>query len=302
MQVQPPPALFSIGEGSLYVCTNRGAFLCVDPASGRRRWAVKYPVPPPAQGVQRGMPRDIDCFWQPNPVVVRDGKVLIAPIDSEDLTVYDAATGQVRWQWSPRGAREQGANRMEHLFGPVNDRVYLVGARRWMSLEWEGGKRLESQDLPYPCAGRPAITPDALYWAGSGRSGEKAGGGIYRMNLAAPHASSVVVDWASLPSAALTGGKPPAGANLLVTAKALVGAAEDKLFIFEIVRKPEDHYQQLLKKDRTQTQVYVDLARFHLGQGEASKALALMKQGSGAGASRETLRANTAAWSPPVHG
>jgi outer membrane protein assembly factor BamB len=94
--------LLTLAGPVLTYCTHSGLVVGLDPATGQPAWALRYPhrndeaddrlleiVPTPEQ---RARARDLA------PCVYADGRLYVAPADSDVLLCLDPATGEVVWQ------------------------------------------------------------------------------------------------------------------------------------------------------------------------------------------------------------
>lgn len=85
------PELLTLAGRNIVLCTNAGAVIALDAATGHRAWAVQY---------QRSPRRIVDANRSPDPApaVVVGGRVFIAPADAEHVWALDAETGAELWE------------------------------------------------------------------------------------------------------------------------------------------------------------------------------------------------------------
>lgn len=85
--------LLTWGDGRLFLNTDLGAVVALDPRSGSLQWAMTY-----RHDSQRLAPGRLDGLV---PCVYADGRVFAAPNDADQLFCLDAVTGRRLWQVSP---------------------------------------------------------------------------------------------------------------------------------------------------------------------------------------------------------
>lgn len=94
--------LLALAGRHVVFCSNTGAAVAVDAATGKRAWAVRYPrskKPPVPSG-------------DAAPALAHAGRVFLVPADGERALALDAETGSVLWQSAPlEGARAIGVSR-----------------------------------------------------------------------------------------------------------------------------------------------------------------------------------------------
>jgi outer membrane protein assembly factor BamB len=147
------PYLLTLAGPTLVYCSHAGVIVGLDAASGRREWAVRYPI------------RDTGEPSDPSPAVADGDRVYVAPADSDRLFCFNAATGARVW------ASERLV--VAHLLGVSGERVVcqLGGFHAGLcALDAESGRRLP--DWGYHVAGADALAPfgrgllcrDRVYW------------------------------------------------------------------------------------------------------------------------------------------
>ncbi len=105
--------LLTLAGGQLFYCTHSGAVVALDAATGQPTWGMRYrPLHVPEDETQPGWPRDL------NPCVFAEGRLYVAPADSDLLLCLDPWTGGVLW--------ERDHIEVQHLLGVAKGRVLLT--------------------------------------------------------------------------------------------------------------------------------------------------------------------------------
>jgi outer membrane protein assembly factor BamB len=145
----------TVAAGRLYIQTNHGAVICLDPADGRPLWVGWYESRPPESGPPASAPdRNL-----PGACLFAGGVVVAAPADSERLFAYDAESGIELWS---RGVRGGG----RELVG-AKDGVLVVSGERLTGLDLFTGRELWSvgfEDPPGYGAGKGLLAGRFAYW------------------------------------------------------------------------------------------------------------------------------------------
>ncbi|MBX9579661.1 MAG: PQQ-binding-like beta-propeller repeat protein, partial [Gemmataceae bacterium] len=81
--------LLTLAGRYVVFCSNTGAVVAVDAATGRRAWAFLYP---------RTTRRSESARPDPSPAVAADGRVFVAPADADRVFALDAETGKLLWE------------------------------------------------------------------------------------------------------------------------------------------------------------------------------------------------------------
>jgi outer membrane protein assembly factor BamB len=92
----PSPPL--LHDGALYVCTNLGIAACVDAFSGRVRWLAGYEFIPRRAGRSPDRDPHRDVRWVNRAPQLAGGRLLVMPLDGEDLLALDPASGRLGWK------------------------------------------------------------------------------------------------------------------------------------------------------------------------------------------------------------
>jgi outer membrane protein assembly factor BamB len=81
--------LLTLAGRNVVFCSNDGAVIALDAATGRRAWGFRYP---------RSKRTDANRSPEPHPAVASGGRVFVAPADGEHVYALDAETGQLLWE------------------------------------------------------------------------------------------------------------------------------------------------------------------------------------------------------------
>jgi outer membrane protein assembly factor BamB/tetratricopeptide (TPR) repeat protein len=144
--------LLSLDGPTLYYQTNLGALVAIDAESGATVWVATYPRQEPNHN---GSERDL------NPAIVHDGRVFVAPSDSDSLYAFDAASGRLSW----KSEKINDDVKLTHVLGVAKDRLIATGNRVLifdvktgkLLHAWPDGKSLEGH-------GRGLLAGDLIYW------------------------------------------------------------------------------------------------------------------------------------------
>lgn len=145
--------ILTLSGRHLIFCSNTGAVVALDAATGQRAWGFRYP-----------RARKPNPSADPAPAVAFGGRVFVAPADGERVYCLDAVTGQPVWESGPtEGARIIGVARgrlVVSTAGPVR-------SLRGLSLDTgsyrreDGGWIQDRTTLPY---GQGLVTDDVILW------------------------------------------------------------------------------------------------------------------------------------------
>jgi outer membrane protein assembly factor BamB len=138
-------------DGIVVCPTGTGVVVALDVSSRAFRWAFRY-ADTAQVGMSRGGPfnssfrRDVDPLnerrWGGMPVVIADGRVLIASSESDQLNCLDLVTGEVLWN------RRRDPYRF--IGGVVDNRVLLVGDKSVVALNLNDGSLAWPAPLSLP--------------------------------------------------------------------------------------------------------------------------------------------------------
>jgi outer membrane protein assembly factor BamB len=147
--------LLSLDGSTLYYQTNLGALAALDAATGSTLWVATYPRQDLRQ-LGNAFERDL------NPAVIHDGRVFIAPGDSDAVFAFDSASGRLLWK-SDRIADDI---KLSHLLGVAKGHLVATGNRvvlfdvktgKLHSAWPDSGKALDG-------FGRGLLAGDKIYW------------------------------------------------------------------------------------------------------------------------------------------
>jgi outer membrane protein assembly factor BamB len=94
--------LLTLAGRHVVFCSNTGAVVALDAATGRRAWGFRYP---------RARQSDAVHSPHPSPAVSSGGRLFVAPADGDRVFALDPETGAVLWQSGPAaGARILGVS------------------------------------------------------------------------------------------------------------------------------------------------------------------------------------------------
>jgi outer membrane protein assembly factor BamB len=152
--------LLTLAGPQLVYCSHAGAIIALDALSGRRSWAVRYSgrsertddEPPP---------RDLA------PGVYAEGRLYVAPADSDRLLCLDPTTGRTLW--------ERDRIEVVHLVGVADGRLIftataarpgLRGVIRAVAADTGADIRdwLQPEDGDLPAFGRGFVAGDQVFW------------------------------------------------------------------------------------------------------------------------------------------
>lgn len=152
---KPPAAPVVVESGTAYVLTNAGAVAAVDTLTGNLKWIRRYersdPLRPRArvrvQNDARQMGFGGQVFHEvaldgfaPSDLVLRDGLLVLAPMDGNMLICLDASTGETRWRCERRD--------MQFPLGVEGDALFVGGEDSVTVLDFASGLRRARIDVP----------------------------------------------------------------------------------------------------------------------------------------------------------
>ncbi len=164
LSVGSPPAIV---DGKVYVCTNAGAVVCIDAATGQGLWAYQYDSEVNTGNMQPNLRDGRPVVRGANPVIVTRGRVICLPADGAQLLCLSTEDGRPMWSSMPQ------VNEMV-LTAIDSDRILLSGPGLTVRSVMDGKTIHEAGNLG-DVHGRPAVTEDQVIASGLGR--------IYRMDL-----------------------------------------------------------------------------------------------------------------------
>jgi outer membrane protein assembly factor BamB len=126
--------LLTLAGTQIVYCTHTGAVVAVDALTGRTNWAIRYPRYEIEKG--EGELRDLA------PVLFADGRLYVAPADSDLLLCLDPATGRTLW--------ERTDMKVVHLLGVGQGRLIFTttGGLREVSADDGDRRKVPNMRLP----------------------------------------------------------------------------------------------------------------------------------------------------------
>jgi outer membrane protein assembly factor BamB len=147
--------LLTLAGRHVVFCSNSGAVIAVDAATGRRAWGFRYPR---ARKAAPGAGND------PAPAVAFGGRVFVAPTDGERVYALDAETGKLVW--------ESGHTEGARILGVARGRLIVAVAgplRGVRGLDLETGSHRTAdggwvQAVEVLSYGQGLVTDDVILW------------------------------------------------------------------------------------------------------------------------------------------
>jgi outer membrane protein assembly factor BamB len=137
-------------------CSHSGAVVALDALTGRWAWAVRYPSRGARARQGSASPRDLA------PCLYADGRLFVAPADSDRILCLDAATGRTLWHSQPV--------EVVHLLGVAGGKlIFTTGLppRGIQAVESATGKILSTWLSPegdVPTFGRGLLAGGKVFW------------------------------------------------------------------------------------------------------------------------------------------
>jgi outer membrane protein assembly factor BamB len=104
--------LITVGAGQVFYCSHSGAIVALDARTGKRNWSMAYPRR------DTRTPEDEPELRDLLPCVYADGRLFVAPIDSEFTYCLDPSNGRILW--------ERRNLEAVHLFGVGQGRLIFT--------------------------------------------------------------------------------------------------------------------------------------------------------------------------------
>ena len=149
--------LLTLAGPNLVYCSHSGAVVALDALTGRRAWAVRYPVLAPIvgselPGIDRPPQRDL------TPCLSAAGRLYVAPSDSDRLLCLDPLTGRTLW--------ERKIVDVLHLLGVARGRLIVTTAGTLRAVDAATGA--DAWTAPdageLPSMGRGLLLGDLVLW------------------------------------------------------------------------------------------------------------------------------------------
>ncbi|MGD9646765.1 MAG: PQQ-binding-like beta-propeller repeat protein [Pirellulales bacterium] len=146
--------LLTLHEGVLYFNTNLGAVAAIQATDGQIRWIHVYRQPQTGDLNQplAHFHRDL------TPCIYHEGRILVAPSDTERILALDAATGELHWEtrYAPDALHLLGVGG-GHLIAS-GDRIYWINVASGKLVRyWPDGPEPKGY-------GRGVLADDVVYW------------------------------------------------------------------------------------------------------------------------------------------
>ncbi|MGE3878291.1 MAG: PQQ-binding-like beta-propeller repeat protein [Planctomycetota bacterium] len=150
-----PPAVPAVVDGGIaFVSTNAGTVAAIDAVSGGVRWIRRYERTDPLRPkrIERNRRLDVGVFggsilhevalsgFAPTDLLLRDGLLVIAPTDGDQLLCLDTATGEVAWRFE--------RDRFRVILGMTDDTLVLASSTEIMAVDIRGGLRRWQRNVP----------------------------------------------------------------------------------------------------------------------------------------------------------
>jgi outer membrane protein assembly factor BamB len=143
--------LLSLDGGNLYFQLNMGAVASLDAETGVVRWVATYPTP------SRGTA--VNPKRTPNPAIVADGLVVVAPEDAPGLFAFEKETGKLVWKTQP-------ATEIQHLLGVAEGKLFATGNHLY-TFDVKTGRALRvwpEAGARFDGYGRGLLAGGCVYW------------------------------------------------------------------------------------------------------------------------------------------
>jgi outer membrane protein assembly factor BamB len=151
---KPRNHVLTLADSQVIFSGDAGAIVAVDSRTGKPKWGLRYP----SRGLEtkNGLPSPRDLC----PPVFADGRLFIAPADSDRIFCLDSLTGQILW--------ERSGIEVVHLLGVARGRLIFstpqglqaIGAATGLDL----GGWLKPDVGTLPPQGRGLLAGDWVFW------------------------------------------------------------------------------------------------------------------------------------------
>lgn len=141
---------------NLVYATHSGAVIAVDAATGKRQWGLRYP--------SRGLNPRGEEVWSHDlsPCVCADGKLFVAPADSDRILCLDPLSGQVLWQRERlRATQILGVRQQLLIFTNASGLRCLDATTGTENNTWQ---QLPGDGSSLPPRGRALLIGDMILW------------------------------------------------------------------------------------------------------------------------------------------
>jgi outer membrane protein assembly factor BamB len=148
--------LLTLAGRNVVFCSNAGAVVALDAATGRRAWGFRYP---------RVRKAEANLSPDPAPAVACGGRVFVAPADADCVHALDPETGQLLWSSKPtEGAQILGVSAgrlIVTVTGPTKG-IRGLNVRNGEYGELDGW--IQGTSSAPPGYGRGFVTDDVIVW------------------------------------------------------------------------------------------------------------------------------------------
>lgn len=278
--------MLSFSDGRVYVLTNLGAIACLDANDGKTFWLNTYSrsstsLPRNAAGnrllVYR--PSTSKPFTQDPPMIV-DGKLFVAPSDSDEILICDAVSGEVI-QRIPRNLESPRFEPVNMMLAVIGDQLILGNDSTIFSIPWRtfdpkkklldnGGKyRIfehptgNTKNEPI-ILGRPFVSADRIYVPISSK--------LYRMSIR---------EWRiedAYPSSGTWDPNEEAPGNVLATADHVIIASDSRVTVYTDLMVATAKIDQQIKQSPSDPEPYLKYAELLLAGGKPLQAIEWLDQ------------------------
>lgn len=134
-------AMPSMGDGVVVCPTSAGVVVAVEALSGRLLWGYRYPraqeaafqtLRPPFARARQLAAKQTAQGWVDASATIAEGRLLLTPVDSDELLCLDLLTGKAEWAWE--------GDAMLFVACVHNGKVLVVGEQEITALNLANGR------------------------------------------------------------------------------------------------------------------------------------------------------------------
>ncbi|GIW77797.1 MAG: hypothetical protein KatS3mg104_2860 [Phycisphaerae bacterium] len=274
--------MLSFSDGRVYVLTNLGAIACLDANDGTTLWLNVYPR------VQVLTPRDArrrdrvinarslvrKPFAQDPPMIV-DGKLFVAPSDSDEILICEAVSGAVIRR-IPRNLESSRFEPVDMMLAVTDDHLILGNRSTLFSIPWKtfdpnkkllaNGGKYRTFDHPSGSGksdpvirGRPFVAADRIYVPIESK--------LYRMSIRQWRVED------AYPSSGTWDTNEEAPGNVLATPDHVIIAADSRVTVYTDLAVATAKLDQQIQKSPSDPEPYVKYAELLLISGNPRQAI-----------------------------
>jgi tetratricopeptide (TPR) repeat protein len=243
-------------SGNVIVCpTSGGGAVAVDLATQSLLWAYQYPRAArsrldPNEGQAPALEqRD---RWLDATATISDGRVLLTPLEADELHCLDLATGKPLW------SQARGENL--YVAGIQQERVVLIGRTQVSAVRLADGRSAWNATLPLPAGSLP-----------SGRG--LVGGGNYYLPLTDASIAQIDLSAGTL-THQLRSPREIVPGNLIWHAGAFISQSAGYLEVFDEAAALEQRTRQRLRENPRDAEALLRLGELEAGAGRYDAGLA----------------------------